>query len=392
MSNIYYCAYGSNLNQTQMKNRCPDAKIVSTGVIEGYELEFNKVANIVPKKNANVPVCVYTISDKDEKSLDSYEGYPLKYIKKALDVKLDNGKTVNAMVYVRRGRPEIEPPSDEYYQRIETGYQELGFDVTYLDDIYEKSIEGYNPYSYYDNIFDNSYHNTKNQYTSDNDLVKAFIVGETYERLGFEKTTLEEKAMIAKLINKYFSGPLSDYEKFCEDYLSSFLENNPNEKIEYQRYIAYGSNMNLEEMRSRCPNSKVVGVGRLNGYELKFNYCATIKKNPEEYTPVVIWDIHPKDWESLDSYEGYPSLYRRENVTVNYQGEKTQAIVYVMNVDDNIYSMPSKSYYERVKQGYIDNCISTMKLTQALAKAKEEEIEPKNVYVMKGRKSYANSK
>ena len=35
-------------------------------------------------------------------------------------------------------------------------------------------------------------------------------------------------------------------------------------------YIAYGSNINLEQMAHRCPSSKVVGTAMLQGYELQF--------------------------------------------------------------------------------------------------------------------------
>ena len=36
--------------------------------------------------------------------------------------------------------------------------------------------------------------------------------------------------------------------------------------MEYKRlYIAYGSNINLEQMANRCPNSKVVGKEMLKG-------------------------------------------------------------------------------------------------------------------------------
>lgn len=37
--------------------------------------------------------------------------------------------------------------------------------------------------------------------------------------------------------------------------------------MEYRRlYIAYGSNINLEQMANRCPNSKVIGKEMLKGY------------------------------------------------------------------------------------------------------------------------------
>ena len=35
-----------------------------------------------------------------------------------------------------------------------------------------------------------------------------------------------------------------------------------------QLYIAYGSNINLEQMAYRCPHSKVVGTSEIKDYEL----------------------------------------------------------------------------------------------------------------------------
>ena len=43
-------------------------------------------------------------------------------------------------------------------------------------------------------------------------------------------------------------------------------------------YVAYGSNLNLEQMARRCPTAKVVGIGVLKDYQLTFRRVAT-KKN-----------------------------------------------------------------------------------------------------------------
>ena len=63
-------------------------------------------------------------------------------------------------------------------------------------------------------------------------------------------------------------------------------------------YIAYGSNMNLEQMVYRCPGSTVVGVGTLHGWKLVFNVHADIIPTGDDadMTPVVIWNIAPEDW------------------------------------------------------------------------------------------------
>ncbi len=82
-------------------------------------------------------------------------------------------------------------------------------------------------------------------------------------------------------------------------------------------YVAYGSNMNLEQMAFRCPDSKVVGNGKLYGWDLVFNIHADIvKANKSKSVPVVVWEIADKDWITLDRYEGFPSYYVKEVVDV----------------------------------------------------------------------------
>ncbi len=40
MAKRYYIAYGSNLNVTQMRMRCPRATILGTATLKGWELLF----------------------------------------------------------------------------------------------------------------------------------------------------------------------------------------------------------------------------------------------------------------------------------------------------------------------------------------------------------------
>ena len=44
-------------------------------------------------------------------------------------------------------------------------------------------------------------------------------------------------------------------------------------------YIAYGSNLSVEQMAYRCPDAKIAGQAVLAGWELLFRGCAT---EPEE--------------------------------------------------------------------------------------------------------------
>ena len=82
-------------------------------------------------------------------------------------------------------------------------------------------------------------------------------------------------------------------------------------------YLAYGSNLNLRQMKFRCPTAKVVGSAVLEDYKMVFRGArrsgvATIEKCKGFKVPVLIWKITPLDEIRLDRYEGYPYFYRKE--------------------------------------------------------------------------------
>ena len=43
-------------------------------------------------------------------------------------------------------------------------------------------------------------------------------------------------------------------------------------------YIAYGSNLNLEQMAHRCPTAKVAGTAMLHNWRLAFYSVATVER------------------------------------------------------------------------------------------------------------------
>ena len=79
-----------------------------------------------------------------------------------------------------------------------------------------------------------------------------------------------------------------------------------------KKYIAYGSNMNIEQMSRRCPNAKPIGKTVLKNYKLVFKGVADIEKSESEEVPIVVWEITKECEKALDIYEGYPRLYRKE--------------------------------------------------------------------------------
>ncbi len=136
-----------------------------------------------------------------------------------------------------------------------------------------------------------------------------------------------------------------------------------------KKYIAYGSNMNIEQMSRRCPNAKPIGKTVLKNYKLVFKGVADIEKSESEEVPIVVWEITKECEKALDIYEGYPRLYRKEYVPILINGKTELAMVYVMNYAKG--AKPSEYYYNVIKQGYKDFDINIAPLEKAL---KESEM------------------
>ena len=133
-------------------------------------------------------------------------------------------------------------------------------------------------------------------------------------------------------------------------------------------YAAYGSNINLEQMAYRCPHSTVAGTAMLKGYELQFRHHATIEPNEESEVPVLLWELDSQDEKFLDRYEGEPKYYRKENISLELNGETVEAMVYIMNGDTPLEA-PTEQYYGIIKQGYKEIGLDTRYLETAFEEA-----------------------
>lgn len=136
-------------------------------------------------------------------------------------------------------------------------------------------------------------------------------------------------------------------------------------------YVAYGSNLNIRQMKYRCPTAKLYGTGVIDNYELQFKgqphgAFATIAPKDGSSVPIAVWEIQARDEMSLDRYEGYPSHYFKQNVPVQLDGEEVNAMVYIMNLKMG-FGLPSPHYYQTVYEGYNDCGLNTDVLNKALA-------------------------
>lgn len=124
-------------------------------------------------------------------------------------------------------------------------------------------------------------------------------------------------------------------------------------------YVAYGSNLHVGQMAHRCPDAKIYGSGVIKNYELTFwgnwrgNGVATVLPKSGTDVPVGLWEISPADEKNLDIYEGWPHLYRKEDIEVVMDdGSVVTGMVYIMNEGYHVPTRPSIYYFETIATGY----------------------------------------
>ena len=87
--------------------------------------------------------------------------------------------------------------------------------------------------------------------------------------------------------------------------------------MEKRYYIAYGSNLNVRQMRMRCPSARIIGTSVLKDYELLFKGSKTgsyltVEKKSGVSVPVAVWEVTAEDEKALDRYEGFPNFYYKK--------------------------------------------------------------------------------
>ncbi len=127
-------------------------------------------------------------------------------------------------------------------------------------------------------------------------------------------------------------------------------------------YIAYGSNLNIPQMRMRCPGARIIGTSVIEDYELLFKGSKTgsyltIERSVGASVPVAVWEVSEQNELALDHYEGFPDFYYKAEMVLPVKGIRTgkirqhRAFVYIMHEDRNL-GLPSSSYVEICREGY----------------------------------------
>ena len=126
-------------------------------------------------------------------------------------------------------------------------------------------------------------------------------------------------------------------------------------------YLAYGSNLNIRQMRYRCPTAKPIGITAIPDYELlykgsKTGAYLTIEQKKDGLVPIAVWEVTEADEKRLDAYEGCPTFYYKKELRLpvklrNGKTKKVDAFIYIMH-EERRHGIPSLTYIRTCEEGY----------------------------------------
>jgi gamma-glutamylcyclotransferase (GGCT)/AIG2-like uncharacterized protein YtfP len=95
-------------------------------------------------------------------------------------------------------------------------------------------------------------------------------------------------------------------------------------------YFAYGSNMNPDQMKTRCPSAEAICPAKLKNYCLAERLYADI--DPEEGSNVygVLYSVPEDEMKKMDRHEGAPRTYKRIEVEVEFAMRPYKAVTFIL--------------------------------------------------------------
>ena len=129
-------------------------------------------------------------------------------------------------------------------------------------------------------------------------------------------------------------------------------------------YFAYGSNLNLFQMKRRCKDSIFLKKINLKDFRLTFRSkyrAADIEPKKNSIVPGGLFEISRIDEKKLDVYEDFPILYKK----YYFYYYKKKVMTYTM-VKKSPFKFPTERYLNIVKRGYKDCKLDIKYLNSAL--------------------------
>jgi gamma-glutamylcyclotransferase (GGCT)/AIG2-like uncharacterized protein YtfP len=140
MKTVLYFAYGSNLDEVQMKERCPGARPAGIATLPNHALTFGgfshrwsgAVASVRRAVGAHVDGLLYRVPVAELATLDHAEGHPFSYVRTTRMVRAKAGRK-RAVIYLQpEDTFEAWPPPREYLLVLAREYARRGFALEHL--------------------------------------------------------------------------------------------------------------------------------------------------------------------------------------------------------------------------------------------------------------------
>lgn len=133
---MLYFAYGSNMSRGPMRSRCPTAEESGLAILQGYRFAImaNGYASVVPAAGQDVHGLLWRIGPQDLAALDDYEDVAGGLYRQAMLSVLQDGRSMDALVYLgcetREGRPTAA-----YLALVLEAARECGLPKAYIEEL-----------------------------------------------------------------------------------------------------------------------------------------------------------------------------------------------------------------------------------------------------------------
>jgi gamma-glutamylcyclotransferase (GGCT)/AIG2-like uncharacterized protein YtfP len=113
-------------------------------------------------------------------------------------------------------------------------------------------------------------------------------------------------------------------------------------------YFAYGANINLETMKFRCPDAKVLSKAIAENKEFIINQfgVASIVDRAESSVHGILWEISESDEANLDIFEGVDyNFYLKELISIFSDGKKIENVLVYLATNEKENPVEERSDY-----------------------------------------------
>lgn len=324
------------MSLTQMAERCPGSTFIGKATLRGYKWQINQrhVANIVkvtedvssgPADQGDVVEgLVFSITDKDRRTLDRKEG-----------IKLGVYERIVLNVLLVRHPNLTEKKTAFVRDRLQDESYDIGENAANpqpkLPVLSKKSPPSVrrSPAAEIKEIEAITYLSTK--YTDDG-LIRLEYVQRMENAINDAVKLNMSRDFVERYLEPYINGDVYQPEEDAQEKPSisnpSVSQTVPEERKRKTKsgpvpnlitmasrsarrperwyYFAYGSNMSLKQMAERCPSSLFKGKGRIEGYRWQINQrgVANIVESRGDYVEGLVYQIDANDKRKLNRSEG----------------------------------------------------------------------------------------